>query len=619
MKKRTILIVEDELLIAENLAYKLQDFGYQVVDIVSSGQAAINKVNAEHPDLILMDIAIKGDLDGIETANHITNTHNIPIIFLTAYGDNQTLERVTQSGCYGYILKPFKDQELHVTIQIALTKHQQQTVAQTSLVEVTELLSQYSAEKSSIYEDHLTKLPNQLMIRDIFVYLLSGMNNISAAKQNQANQLQSDAQQTTINKKLIAFVYLKIDRFERIINSLGNEKIELLIKFIAQRLTEHTNKFEYEGVTLRVQYSEFCILLADLEQRIIASNFAQLILDSMRQPFIIAEQAIFLTASMGISFYPFDGLEIEQLLEQAKQTMMYAQEHGGNKYKLYTSAFKVIGSVATNDFSLELEADLHHAVQHQELELYYQPQIDLKTSKIVSAEALIRWNHQKFGLILPNKIIPLAEASGLIEEIGEWVLKEACRQTEFWHQAGFNFLRVTVNLSGHQFKQSDLFHKLAQLLFESNLDSQFIGLELTEQVLVENVKTNIQRLNLIKKLGIQIALDDFGTGYSSLGYLHQFPFDVVKIDRCFIHKIEQNHKNAVITKSIIEMAHELNLKVIAEGIETQAELDFLVKHQCDEAQGYFFARPLPSSEFKKLLLSDKNYAIKSSALSIVNN
>jgi len=193
-----------------------------------------------------------------------------------------------------------------------------------------------------------------------------------------------------------------------------------------------------------------------------------------------------------------------------------------------------------------------------------------------------------------------------MDNIGEWVLKKACQQTQFWHQAGFK-LRIAINLSGHQFKQSDLFHKLTQLLFEFNLDAQYIELELTEQILVENIQSNIQKLNLLKKLGVKISLDDFGTGYSSLGYLHQFPFDILKIDRCFISNINQNHKNAVITKSVIEMAHQLDLKVVAEGVETQAELDFLLKHKCDEVQGHFFARALPVIDFEKLLISDKEF------------
>ena len=614
MNTAKILIVEDELLIAKNLARKLTKLGYTISKIVSSGKAALEYVNSDRPNLILMDIAIKGKIDGIETAAKIKATYNIPVVYLTAYADDTTLERAAQTGCYGYILKPFKGRELHATIKMALKKHQEQTVIQKTLTEVTELLDQYSSEKLTIYKDSLTKLPNQLMLRDLFVHLLSEIDN-SSSLENQ-NELNSNSNQSAINKKLLAVVYLKLDKFERIVNYLGNEKSDLLIKSVANRLGEYTNNFDYESIPIRLQYSEFAILLAGFQQRQIASNFAHQFLDVLHQPFLIEDKKIFLTGSIGISFYPFDNLEIERLLEQAKQAMLYAQKQGGNKYKLYTSAFKIMTSGTSNNLSLE--ADLHHAVEHNQLELYYQPKVEIKTGKVVSAEALIRWNHPKLGLILPNKIIPLAESSMLIESIGEWVLQKACRQTKLWHQTGFDFLRVAVNLSGHQLKQSDLFHNLTQLLFETNLEPQFLELELTEEILVKNIKVNIQRLNLIKKLGVQICLDDFGTGYSSLGYLHQFPFDVLKIDRSFINNIDQKPKNAVITKAIIEMAHQLDLKVVAEGIETRAELDFLIEHQCDELQGYLFARPLPAREFEKLLLSKKSLSQISPKLSNAN-
>ena len=295
--------------------------------------------------------------------------------------------------------------------------------------------------------------------------------------------------------------------------------------------------------------------------------------------------------------------------------MRYAQEQGGNTYKYYTAALKMIDYIVPED-DLSLETDLHYALEREELELYYQPKINLRTGQIISTEALIRWNHPQMGLVYPNKFIPIAEASSLIESIGEWALKEACQRTKKWHQAGFNFLTTAVNLSGRQFKQLDLFQKLTQVLFDSTLEPQFLELELTEKILVDNIQTNIQRMNLIKKLGILISIDDFGTGYSSLGYLQKFPFDTLKIDRCFISNIDRNSTNAIITKSIIEMAHQLNLKVIAEGVETEAELAFLLQHNCDEVQGYLFSRPLPTKEFEQLLLSKKHFATSNFALSI---
>jgi EAL domain-containing protein (putative c-di-GMP-specific phosphodiesterase class I) len=207
----------------------------------------------------------------------------------------------------------------------------------------------------------------------------------------------------------------------------------------------------------------------------------------------------------------------------------------------------------------------------------------------------------------PDKFMPLAEQSGLIEPIGEWIIEKACEQNKFWHQAGFDSLKVAVNLSGHQFKKIDLIHKLSQCLLKSSLPPQFLQLELTEKILVENIKANIQRLNLIKKLGLKIALDDFGTGYSSLAYLQQFPFDVLKIDRCFIFNINKNSKNAVITKTIIQMAHQLGLKVVAEGVETEAELSCLVEYQCDEVQGYLLSIPLSADKLTELLAQGKSF------------
>lgn len=617
MKKIQILIVEDELLIAENLAMKLKKFGYVIAGIVSSGQAALKHVQSKKPDLILMDIAIKGNIDGIETAAKIGVIEEIPIIYLTAYADDETLERATQTNCYGYILKPFKDRELHATIKVALKKYQEEISIKISLQEI---LNQYSSEHNDLYLDSLTKLPNRLFLRDIFENLLPKCNNIfEESSQNQkTTELNDDLNLSTVENNIVGIIHFNLDRFQRINDSLGNENGDLLIQSVAARLKESSDNCNWESCVVRLYNSEFVILLAGMKIRQQVTDFARDILAQINQPFLIRDREIFLTASIGISFYPFDHIQLEPLLKRAKKAMKHAQEQGGDQYKFYTAALTMIGSIGSKDY-LSLETDLHYALERKELELYYQPKISLKTGRIISAEALIRWNHPKIGLVPPEKFIYIAEESSLIESIGEWVLKEACKRTKIWHQSGFNYLTTAVNLSGRQFKQLDLFHKLTQILFDSNLDPKFIELELTEKILVDNVKTNIQRMNLIKKLGLIISIDDFGTGYSSLGYLQQFPFDTLKIDQCFIKDIEKNPTNAIITKTIIDMAHQLNLNVIAEGVETEAELDFLVKNKCDAIQGYIFSRPLPTKEFEKLLVSKKCFAIANSALTIANS
>ena len=629
MENIKILIVEDELLIAENLAMKLKKFGYIIGDIVSSGKAALEYIKSDKPDLILMDIAIKGSMDGIETAAKIGEIEKIPIVYLTAYADDKTLDRASQTNCYGYILKPFKDRELHATIKITLKKHQEQTEIQNSF---NEAINQYFSEENSIsidsHIDSLTQLPNRLLVRELFEQLLSKYKNpsnpseLQPQKQETAEHITnsniSKTNKTQTNKNILGIIYLELDKLQRINDSLGNESGDLLIQGVAERLKKCSDNCDDncggESCIARLHNSEFVILLGGITLRQQAGDFARIVLERLNKPFSIGGKEIFLTASIGIALYPLDQVEIDRLLKQAKRAMKHAQEQGGNQYKFYTAALKMSGSLVSEDY-LSLETDLHYGLERKELELYYQPKINLRTGQIESTEALIRWNHPKLGVIPPDKFIDIAEASSLMESIGEWALKEACQKTHKWHQAGFNYLTTAINLSGCQFKQLDLFHKLTQILFDSNLDPQFLELELTEKILVDNVKANVQRMNLIKKLGIKIAIDDFGTGYSSLGYLQQFPFDTLKIHRSFLKNIDRNPTNAIITKSIIEMAHQLKLKVVAEGVETQAELAFLVEHKCDRAQGYLFSRPLPTKEFEQLLLSRKCFPIPNSAFS----
>ncbi len=594
MKKNKILIVEDELLIAKNLANKLKKLDYDVIKIVSSGKAATEFVDSKQPDLILMDIAIKGNIDGIETAAQIRNKHDIPIIFLTAYADDNTLERASKTGSYGYILKPFKEREVHATIKLALSKHQEQTVLKDSL-------SYYCSERQEVYHDSLTNLPNKLYLRDLFEFLLS---EGTCSLESENSEISSNYQRN------IAVFYLNLDRFTRIQDCLDRQQENNLIKSLANRLSKLTKDFCSESSLIRLEQGEFVVLFPDIKQRHRASNCAQTILQKINQPFFIEEQEFFLTASIGISLYPLDGMEIEQLLEQAKQAMRQAQKTGGNQYKLYTTELKLMNSTVVNDLSLE--TDLHYALDRQELELFYQPQVELKTGQISSVEALIRWNHPKLGLISPDKFIPLAEETGLIEPIGTWIMQTACKQNKLWHQAGFNFLKIAINLSGFQFKQKDLSYQLTQCLFQSGLAPRFLELELTEQILVKNVKANIQQLNLIKNLGVKIAIDDFGTGYSSLAYLQQFPFDILKLDRSFVSNINNNAKNAVITKAIIQMAHQLRLKIIGEGVETEAELKFLAENGCDSVQGYLFSFPLPADKITELMAQGKTYPVSTS-------
>ena len=593
MNQANILIVEDELLIAQNTAKKLKQYGYNISNVVSSGQAAIEEVNRTKPDLILMDIAIKGNLDGIETASQIKSIADIPIVFLTAYANDRTLDRAAQIGCYGYLIKPFRAKELQATVQMALSKHREQSAIQKSLQDT---INQYSANFDNIYVDNLTNLPNQLFLRDSFDYLTSIL----------ANQKDDTDQEL----KLIAVFNISLDRLQKISHSLTQEQQQQIIQEVAQRLTEYVTNCSFQGITLYLKEDNFLVLIP-LDKQITASNYGREIITMLRQGIKIGDREIFLAITIGVAFYPHDADGIDDLVNQGQKAIEYAKSQGGNSCQLFTFAFDIQRHQGNEN--LAMESELHYALERNELELYYQPKINLTTNRIVGAEALLRWNHPQFGRITPEKLIPLAEETGLIKPIGSWVLQTACQQVQRWHNLGFESLTIGINLSGFQFRQSDLFHRITQILFQTSLNPECLELELTEKILVENIKSNIQRLNLFKKLGIKITLDDFGTGYASLGYLQQFPFDLLKIDSCFIHNIDSHRVNAVITKNIISMAHQLGLKVVAEGVETEAELQYLKECDCDLVQGYLYSRPVDARKFINLMANQNNLISKTRA------
>jgi diguanylate cyclase len=285
--------------------------------------------------------------------------------------------------------------------------------------------------------------------------------------------------------------------------------------------------------------------------------------------------------------------------------MQHAKKLGGNNFQHYVPEIP-----ALSPDQLALEASLRHALERNEFEMYYQPQVDFKTGKIVGAEGLIRWNHPDRGRISPATFIPIAEESGLIIPIGEWALRTAFAQAKKWQDAGYPTLRMSVNLSAAQFDQKDLTDKLEQIVQETDAVPSCLDIELTESIIVRNTQNAINTIGRIKSLGLQISIDDFGTGYSSLNYLKQFPFDILKVDQSFIRNVTVDSKNTAITMAIIQMARNLGLKVIAEGVETTGELFFLALHECNEFQGYLFSPPIPSRDFEQLLVSGKRLQIE---------
>ena len=388
-------------------------------------------------------------------------------------------------------------------------------------------------------------------------------------------------------------VFVDLDRFKFVNDTLGHEAGDTLLKMLAERLKLAVREAD---TVARMGGDEFVLVLPEGTSRDAGMAVIKAIMDAIATPMMIQSHEFYLTCSVGIAAYPSDGGTADVLTKHADIAMYRAKELGRNTYQFYTASM----SERTRE-RLEIEADLRHALERDQFELHYQPQVDLDSGAVVGMEALLRWRHPQYGMIAPVRFISLAEEMGLIVPIGAWVLRTACLQTHAWHEAGPHRLRVAVNLSPRQFTQKGLAQSIAAVLYESGLDARYLELELTESMVMTDVDNAITILRDLKHLGVQIAIDDFGTGYSSLSYLRRFPIDVLKIDQSFVRDITLEEDGAAVVRTIISLSHSLRLKVIAEGVETPEQLDYLRKHGCDEAQGYLYSRPLPAAQFAQLL------------------
>jgi diguanylate cyclase (GGDEF)-like protein/PAS domain S-box-containing protein len=425
--------------------------------------------------------------------------------------------------------------------------------------------------------DHLTDLPNRLLFMD---------------------RLSQALARVKWHQRLVAVLYLDLDHFKRINDSLGHDMGDLLLKAVAERL----NSCVRAGDTVaRIGGDEFTIVLGDVAQAEDIPKVAQKIVDAISKPFSLMGQEFFITLSMGISVFPNDGQDAQTLVKNADAAMYRAKEQGRNHYQHYSPAM----NVRTLE-RLALESNLRHALERKELLLHYQPRVDLETGRITGVEALLRWQYPDLGLVSPSQFIPLAEETGLIIPIGEWVLRTACAQNKLWQSMGFPPIRVAVNLSARQFEQRDLVETIDRVINETGLNPNYLELELTEGLIMKNPETTIATLRSLHKMGIQISIDDFGTGYSSLSYLRRFPIHALKIDQSFVRDIITDPDGTVIVTAIILLAHSLKLKVIAEGVETKDQLDFVRSLKCHEMQGYFFSKPLPGEEMTRLLTMEKH-------------
>src|SRR5574340_25831 len=422
------------------------------------------------------------------------------------------------------------------------------------------------------YYDTLTDLPNRALLSDRLDLA------IAHAKRSGCK---------------CAVLTLDMDRFKNINDALGLSIGDQLLKSVAARLQECIREVD---TVARMGGDEFVVILDGMAETGSIIPVVQKMLRSLSQPYEVEGHNIRATPSIGISVYPDDGTDQESLLMHADAAMYHVKGNGRNDFRFFSPDMKT--RVAEKLF---IESDLRKALEHGQFVLYYQPQVNITTGRIVGAEVLIRWNHPSSGLISPAKFIPVAEESGLIIPLGEWILNEACRQNLAWQKAGLPPISIAVNLSAAQFRQQGLCQLIDKTLKNTGLEPRYLELELTKGLVMNNTDSAIETLNCFKKMGVHISIDDFGTGYSSLSYLKHFPIDYLKIDQSFVRDITTNPDDAAITTAIINMAQGLNLRTIAEGVETADQLTFLRLHSCDVVQGYYFSKPVPAAEFADIL------------------
>jgi len=428
------------------------------------------------------------------------------------------------------------------------------------------------------YYDPLTDLPNRSLFYD---------------------RLKHNLAQASRSKNLLAVLFLDLDRVKIINDSLGHAIGDQLLKSVAHRLTQSLREVD---TVARMGGDEFMVILPGMERPEDIAIIADKILHSLKPPFKFGKHVLYITASIGISIYPFDGKSPEILSKNADTAMYRAKNLGRNNYQIFTQSMKheVFEELAMGN-------NLRHALDEGEFTLHYQPQITLNSGNIIGMEALVRWNHPKFGLIQPNRFIRWAEDSGLIVPLGEWVLKTACQQTRKWQTEGMGHLKLAVNLSARQFKQENLYETVEKILKDSSLDPEWLDLELTESAIMENPQAAIKTSQKLRSMGVNFSIDDFGTGYSSLTYLKQFPLTNLKMEQSFVQDLVVDPSDKAIAKAVIALGHGLNLFVIAEGVETETQRDLLKEYQCDIMQGFLFSKPLPPTAFERLVRNQKPF------------
>ncbi len=576
-EKARILIIDDEVGVQGLLKVALED--RFLCDAAGSANEALEMFAKANYELVLCDIDLGSGTTGTELVQFIkkASPETVVIMISGSQGIDNAIDAM-HAGAFDFIKKPFEIDYLDLVIARAVEHYLLVRSKRLHEEELEQLVRQRTDQLNYLsFFDPLTDLPNRALFED----------RVSQAL------IASDGTDS------IAIMLLSIDGLGKVQQSLGHKVSDLMLVEASKRLVAGTG----ENATIsRFERDEFAILITNFGTEEELSSIASDIAESIRRPFDLEGNEVVATSSSGISISPTDGTDLTTLMRNASAALARAREHGGDSFRFYTAEMN-----ARALKRLTLEAGLWRALERDEFAVLYQPKVNVSSGRIVGMEGLVRWHHPDIGMVSPTEFIPLAEETGLILPLGELVLRKAIEQAKKWKVEGFE-LELAINLSVRQIHQTTLASTVIEILREYDLDAEWLNLEITEGSVIENGDVARATLWALREAGIRISLDDFGTGYSSLSYLKKLPIDVIKIDKSFVNELPNNVDDASLVTTIISLGHNLRMKVVAEGVETEGQLEFLESAGCDEYQGYLFSKPVSAAGFRELLDKPTMYA-----------
>ena len=567
-ERPAILIIDDE----EQIRHLLRDLLSPENDCTTVGSAedALAILESLTFNLVISDINM-GGISGLDLVPRVLEQSPDTVVVMIS--GQQTIDSAIEAmraGAFDYITKPLDLRHVETAVRRALAQHELLKQKRRYENHLEELVKERTAEVEHLaYHDRLTDLPNRVLFADRCTQALA----IAQGKQN-----------------LVGVMLVSLDRFKKVTESLGHAAGDVVLTEAASRLQACMSAGD---TVARFEGDEFALLLTQIGETGDLAETALAISEVFKPPFHLGGQQVYVSTSIGISLSPFNGEDSSTIMRNAVAALYRAKQQGGNNYQFYAAEMN-----ARALKRLALETGMRRAIENGEFITYYQPVVNLASGEVVGSEALVRWQHPEMGLLLPGHFIGMAEDTGLILDIGDLVLRAACSQTREWQEGGFGRLRIAVNVSARHFLQRDFLDRLVEILGETRLDPNCLELELVETSIMEDTEAALSVLTQLRKLGVRVAIDDFGTGYSSLSYLKRLPIDTVKLDRSFVKGATTDPNDAALIMAIVTLAHNLKLRVIAEGVETEEQVMFLRLLRCDEAQGFLFGRPMPPEAFE---------------------